>query len=454
MISLAACEDTLALFTEGIAGRYLHIKATTEFVNNRQLAYTEDRGGQGADALYLPEQIDAPDHSCYRVLVLEQIGLRECGTFTYRMERGLSEISELAERYQTPKGATPRTGDFFLLFSAFEHPSLATDLFNLFEKARIQAHLLRTYPGIRRHMLRYHQHLLETAELQYDPLSFGHRGLWGDNEIPPDWHRLATALQDLQSADKTVYDSVRALCQLYDEVAAAYVFETLKSYPSPEESIPDWLNREQRIEEWDEKLDELDEQVMMADMIHAEDLEAERGETDEAAVRDAEIDIKMLMDERDTLKRRIDMEKSSVAHALGADRSAARSYRYDEWDYLQRRYLSHWCRVYEESLLGSDDEDIAGLNKAIQHFQGIVQKQLEQIRPTGLQRISKVQDGDELDLNAIIEARQDIRAGQSPSERFYSRKERMHRDVCAIFLVDLSASTDDPVNPPEPDRLV
>ncbi|MCR9259249.1 MAG: VWA domain-containing protein [Pseudomonadaceae bacterium] len=450
MVNLAACEDTLALFTEGIAGRYLHIKATDEFANNRQLAYHNDRAGQGSDALFLPEEIDAPDHHCYRVLVLEQIGLRECGTFSFRMQRGLAEISELASRYEVPKGATPRTGDFFLLFSAFAQPSLASELFNLFEKARVQAHLLRTYPGINRHMQRYHQHLLATAELHYDPLSFGHRSLWGDDEIPPEWRSLGDALQQLQGPDQSVYDSVRALCQLYDQVAEAYVFDNLTAYPSPEESIPDWLNREQRIDEWDEKLEELDDQVMMADMIHAEDLEAERGETSEAAVRDAEVDIKMLMDERDTLKRRIDMEKSSVQHALGADRSAARSYRYDEWDYLQRRYLTHWCRVYEESLSGTDEEDIEGLNNAIRHFQGIVQKQLEQIRPTGLQRISRVQDGDELDLNAIIEARQDIRAGQSPSERFYSRKERMHRDVCAIFLVDLSASTDDPVEPPEP----
>ncbi|MEE4282302.1 MAG: hypothetical protein V2I41_10185, partial [Pseudomonadales bacterium] len=187
MVNLAACEDTLALFTEGIAGRYLHIKATAEFANNRQLAYHSDRAGQGADALFLPEEIDAPDHHCYRVLVLEQIGLRECGTFSFRMERGLADISELAERYQVPRGATPRTGDFFLLFSAFAQPSLATDLFNLFEKARVQAHLLRTYPGISRHMQRYHQHLLETAELHYDPLSFGHRSLWGDDETPSEW---------------------------------------------------------------------------------------------------------------------------------------------------------------------------------------------------------------------------------------------------------------------------
>ena len=38
----------------------------------------------------------------------------------------------------------------------------------------------------------------------------------------------------------------------------------------------------------------------------------------------------------------------------------------------------------------------------------------------------------------------------SPDERVYSRKDRVHRDVCAAFLVDLSASTDDPVEPPEP----
>jgi nitric oxide reductase activation protein len=161
------------------------------------------------------------------------------------------------------------------------------------------------------------------------------------------------------------------------------------------------------------------------------------------------VDIKSLIDEKDTMKRRIDMEKSSVQHALGGDRSNTRSYRYDEWNYLEHRYLTHWCRVFEETLDGTSEDETTELEQAIKSFQPLAQKQLEQIRPTGLQRITRVQDGDELDLNAIIETRQDIRAGTSPSERFYSRKERIHRDVCAIFLVDLSASTDDPIDPPE-----
>ena len=147
------------------------------------------------------------------------------------------------------------------------------------------------------------------------------------------------------------------------------------------------------------------------------------------------------------------MERSSVQHAMGPDQSVSRSFRYDEWDYQNRTYLRHWCRVFEEPLIPKDEEEIDDLNQVIRDYRPLVQKQLEQIRPTGLQRVKRVQDGDELDLNAIIEARQDLRAGQSPDERFYSRKERMHRDVCAVFLVDLSASTDDPIEKSEPKPL-
>ena len=53
-------------------------------------------------------------------------------------------------------------------------------------------------------------------------------------------------------------------------------------------------------------------------------------------------------------------------------------------------------------------------------------------------------DGDELDFGALVDARSDMRAGVSPDDRVYSRRQRARRDVSAAFLVDLSASTDDP----------
>ena len=449
MATLAQSEETLSLFTEGIAGRYFHIKATEEFANPRRLLFDSGKAAQSKDAIYLPEEVDAPDQSCYRVLVMEQLGLRESGTFSFRIALALERIQELRERYQAPKTASVRAGDFQLLFATFDHSGLAAELFDLLEKSRVQGYLKRQYPGLQRHLNRYHAHLLDQQAVSDDPLICGHRHLWGEPLSQPQWFDLTEVLDHLSQPDTTVYDSVTWLCRLYDSIRANYVFEPPAPYASDEETLTDWMNREQRVEEWEDELKHLDANVLAVEMLEAEDLEAERGDTSEGEVREAEVDLKSLKDERDTLKRRIDMEKSSVQHALGPDRMASRSYRYDEWDYLQRRYLSHWCRVYEEPL-NADDEDTASLLEAIRHFQPQVQKQLEQIRPTGLQRISRVADGDELDLNAIIEARQDIRAGSSPDERFYSRKERMHRDVCAVFLVDLSASTDDPIEPPEP----
>ncbi len=450
MLTLSDHEDTLALFTEGIAGRYFHIAASDEFATHRRLALGINGTGQSNDTIYLPEQLDAPDRGSYRVLVMEQIGLRECGTFSFRMDKALSRIQNLAQRFVPPKGVSPRTGDYHLLFGAFAQPGFAAELFNLLERGRILGHLERTYPGLTPHMPRYFRHLLHIGPTSADALVTGQRFLWGEVSPLSQWTELTRSLAHLRNQPGSVYDSVLALCQLYDKVAESYVFPETSAYAPQDESMPDWLNREQRVEEWKEDLQGL-EMAIAVEMLESEDLQAERGETSDAAVREANVNIQSLIDERDTLKRRIDMETSSVQHALGTDRSAARSYRYDEWNYLEYRYLTHYCRVYEEHLTAGSDEDQEILNQlrtAIRKFQPMVQKQLEQIRPTGLQRITRVADGDELDLNAIIEARQDIRAGHSPDERFYSRKERMHRDVCAVFLVDLSASTDDPIDPP------
>ncbi|MEM7097382.1 MAG: hypothetical protein AAF541_03915 [Pseudomonadota bacterium] len=448
---LADHEETLALFAEGIAGRYFHIRASDEFGSHKRFTLSADGTGQSSDTVYLPEQLDAPDRSGYRVLLMEQLGLRECGTFRFRMARALQQVPALTTRYEPPNSRSPRTGDYHLLFGTFDQPGLAAELFNLFERARVLGYLSRTYPGMRRHIHSYASHILELGFPTEDPFICGTRCMWGESPIYPQWEPLTETIKALMIDNGTVYTSVSALCDHYDSIREIYAFVESTPYQPQEESLPDWLSREERIEEWQEDLEGI-EMAMAVEMLQAEDVEAERGQTDDTAVREADIDIKSLQDERDTLKRRIDMEKSSVQHALGADRSNARSYRYDEWDHNNRAYLRHWCRVFEEDLTftAADPEIIDTLRQTVRQYQSTVQKQLEQIRPTGLQRVTRIQDGDELDLNAIIEARQDIRAGQSPDERFYSRKERMHRDVGAVFLVDLSASTDDPIEPPEP----
>ena len=452
-IALADVESSLALFAEGIAGRYLHIRSNQEFAANPKLTL-EESGGQNSDTLFLPESVATTHASTYRVLAMEQIGLRECDTLSFRMETAVEQIPSLLQRFQPDPNAGPRVGDYRLLFTSFSQPALAEDLFLLFEETRIQAHLQRAYPGLTKHLQAYHGYLLQ-SQVPADLLEQAKRWRMGEPLMLSDsglQRTLFEAIEGHRESAATVYDSVAALCGHYEAVLAHYELVE-SSYRETDESLVDWLNREQRVEEWEEELEDINEQLsqsMAMEIPTGQEEEAVYGDAGDGSQRQIDLDIKELKDERDTLKRRVDMERSAVAHALGKNQGDTRSFRYDEWDYLNRTYLRAWCRVFEQPLGTDGEDDIAPLKAVIRAYQNTVQRQLEQIRPTGLERIRRVQDGDELDLNAVIEARQDIRAGQSADERVYSRKERVQRDVSAIFLVDLSASTDDPIHPPEP----
>ena len=466
-VKLADVEAPLALFTEGIAGRYLHLRSRDEFSLNPRLNIDLTITTQTHDSIFLPEQLATDHTAAYRVLVMQQLGQRECGTFRFRLDDAITRIPALAQRYQQPQDYSPRTGDFRLLFDCFSLPALAERLFLCFEHMRIQGHLLRSYPGLAQHLYTFQRQQLQELDVKTDLLGVAEGWLLGERIDPlaandPTWADLYQRLHKLElKIDHAVYDSVAELCACYEQVCAQYNINSNHEFNQTDESLVDWLNREQRLEDWQEELEQIEEQLeaqgSTAPLMPEEDVEAVPGDAGDGGIREPDLNIADAKEQRDNLQRRVDMERSSIQHAIGPDRTEARSFRYDEWDYLNRQYLRAWCRVFEEPLNSADSEPsetqletVARLKSVIRDYQPTVQRQLEQIRPAGLERVRRVQDGDELDLNAVIEARQDIRAGQSPDERVYSRKERVHRDVCAAFLVDLSASTDDPIKPPEP----
>jgi nitric oxide reductase activation protein len=70
-----------------------------------------------------------------------------------------------------------------------------------------------------------------------------------------------------------------------------------------------------------------------------------------------------------------------------------------------------------------------------------IRRQFELMIPQGLQKVKRQQDGDELELDAVIEAMVDKRSGTSPSEKVYLRRNKIQRDVAVVFLLDMSAST-------------
>lgn len=117
-------------------------------------------------------------------------------------------------------------------------------------------------------------------------------------------------------------------------------------------------------------------------------------------------------------------------------------YYYDEWDYIQKAYRRRWCCLREREIdtgkAGSLDEIYNSYHDLIQQ----VRKQFQRIRPTILEPLRRVEWGDEIDLTALIRYVVDRRAGNSPSDRIFSRKEKKIRRITTLLLIDMSASTD------------
>ena len=459
MTALIDVEAELTLFAEGIAGRYYHIKPTSEF-NSRALALAPDQTAMAADTVYVPDELDYPDSAGYRVLVMLQLGHQEFGTFTFNMTTAVARLPLLAT-LQAPQ-ARVRESDFSVFFRHVDEPAVLKVLFLACERARISARLLNRYPGLLPHLQKFRRYqqgpgpagaassffeLLEVFELAADGVE--------QSSLDDATGLLAPALRELARLEEPscdVFDAAALALGLYLEwrnLFGVAEYDLAAAQDIPLEDALEWMQREARLEDWEESLNQLDQSLQLELSEGTEVNAAQADALVDAAIREEDIDIRSLTDERDNLQRRLDMERSSIRDALGPLNSEARSYRYDEWDYLQHRYLRHYCRLYEERLLPDGSSDPQDLQRVIQKHAAAVMRQLEQIKPLGYQRVRRVADGDELDFNALIETRQDVRAGISPDERVYSRKDRVHRDVCAAFLVDLSASTDDPIEPPE-----
>jgi nitric oxide reductase NorD protein len=122
---------------------------------------------------------------------------------------------------------------------------------------------------------------------------------------------------------------------------------------------------------------------------------------------------------------------------------------YDEWDHTIDDYRRRWCTLFE---IKDVDEEPEYVQKTLNEHRDLakrVRKQLNLLKPELLVKIKGVPDGDEMDIERMIEAVVDRKTGFTPSDNIYVQRQRKDRDVSALFLLDMSASTDDII--PDPD---
>lgn len=486
-VDFSDVQRVLALFAQGIAGAPLHLKPFAHPAAGGRAGRIFTDGG----SIHLPEAMahfDSRAHNrgAYRVALLHQIGYLRCGTFTFSLAEAARRMALPAAR---PAAASAphvlrlaqahRVPDLERFFDLGARPAWLRRVFVTLEDLRIDTLLRRRYPGARADLERALAHAL-----------VGRR--------PVDARRPAAALLEalvryslgakaavLQAADAsgrvtqilaqaaaverpgaTVYDSAHAALAIYDLLEAAARRARPPGATAPPAApagaadlpAPAGL-QEQGGGTPDEQRDGPAEPAdgdcegpgvdfrgeLLPGLVHRNlgggapgvalegldtaALQAWVGEPPDAAVGAG-----------------AGGDRVPGAHRARAE--GPRSFLYDEWDYRRQAYVAAWCRLYEQRLRGHDFGFIEQVRRRHAQLAQQVKRQFGRIRAEAWQRTHHASDGDELGLDAMIEAVIDRRAGHASDEHLYVRRDRARRDVAAAFLVDMSASTDFPVPDP------
>ncbi len=124
-------------------------------------------------------------------------------------------------------------------------------------------------------------------------------------------------------------------------------------------------------------------------------------------------------------------------------------FHYSEWDYQIQLERPAWATVQEKRAKLGDLAVIDGITAQYKREIHRMKFLLDAMQPQGVQRIRKLEDGDEIDINAAIASFIDIRLGNQPDPRIMMRSVRKTRDFSILVLLDLSESTNEKVQDQE-----
>ena len=454
MTQLADFESVIRLFCKGISGRPFQIHSTSAI--KEPFSYHPNRPPiTGTFNLYFSNNFDflksqESNRRAYLFFGLQQIGFYEFGTYLFNIETARTKIEQLRT---VPIPSRHKESELELFYRHFKSIQVAQTLFQLIEYARVEHLLLRKYPGSRR----YRQELQPYFDAIHQVQPSTELGAELNNlsatlhSVPNQNSKLFTVLGPVLERDSNVYASARATHSCYERLQPLIQDSTIQVPDSkidghhPIDHIPlEIVQRQSRVDEWQQEITDLETELLfLAGQI---ELAESEGSTDGVGLIDSQLEkLKAVQTNRDQRVRQLNIEKSSLGISSTSTQNAHASYRYDEWDYLNNQWLQNWCLLHEYSLVDEQLSSAEKIKKAIQPHVQPIRRMFEQVRPTGMKRVSHQVEGDELDPSAIVDLKVDIKAGNAPDDRLYSRKDPIHRDIATVILVDLSASTDSPL---------
>jgi hypothetical protein len=440
----------LQLFAEAMSGTRLKIEAG------------EGLPSSDGQVVRLPALIDvhrerADNYRWLKTALTHQLGCYEFGTFDY--SRGNSYVA------------------FDDQFRSYEQPMLAEVLFTICEAARVDWLLAKRYRGAAQDLElvksaaaqdRLLAGLSERHQLLEVMVSFSLDAIQSDALTESDFldgflaGALAEAAIDLCEVMNHLKSNTASVQTSMDVMATCYAIVSMT--PIDVKPIPTVMYRGvipfddasinlqlTALEDMDPDFTENDEDgVQMTgttDEANPNIDELQAGEVENpTAVISADEDI-LVPDDLEQLDDPAGLKKME---RLKQERQepAETTYRYDEWDHVIEDYRRRWCTLFEFRQLEQDVDFVPNTLSEHRALATKVRRQLNMLRPELLRKVKGVQDGEELDLERAIEAVVDRKSGVSPSDNIYVQRQRKERDVAALFLLDMSASTDDLIEVP------
>ncbi len=120
-------------------------------------------------------------------------------------------------------------------------------------------------------------------------------------------------------------------------------------------------------------------------------------------------------------------------------------FHYQEWDYQIQLHRPDWATVYECRLPKGDPQAIDDILTEYKPIAHRIRQIIDLLTLAGVQRQRGMEDGDEIDINAAVDAMISLRMGEQPNPRNVLQT----RDLSVVVLMDLSESTNEPIGDSE-----
>jgi len=455
-LALDMVQHLLRLYVEALTGREVEIAPLAAVPDEARI----DDGR----TIHLPSLVnefgdDDLDFRLYKVLAAHAAGQIEFGTYqrggmlpvaytaiaaryspenidaldAFALADGMVQLREDQPDVVQPLTKPPEEIGYREVLKVFPMPPLARRVFGTLENGRIDRRLRRAYRGlsrdldlIRQHLSRSRPRIMELpGSLVPFELLFQITMLGGAREDARLAYgqivsELETIVSEYLSRDETsVADTLMATSRVYDLFQSVIpVDDSVQQIETPEDETESDDSAAERMKQ--REGERMPERRDARELFNAWNDPLAEGESDELAGAEA-------------------WSEAETPEQVLAEGEVA--YNYDEWDRELTDHRIGWCRVVEKKVKHGD-RNFVDLTK--ERHKGVISSirhQFQLMKPENLTRVANEVDGEEFDLNAVIDYVIDRRADGQQSERIYTKRLRRRRDVAVSFLLDQSSST-------------